>query len=206
VLDELFAQLEQANGLPRGYLARTAQIESNNDPNARNPTSGASGLFQFIPSTAEAYGLSDPYDANASANAAARLAADNAKVLRQALGRGPTPAELYLAHQQGAKGASDLLMNPDAPAASLVGLRAVTGNGGGIGDVASAFSKKWLDKYGGSAPLTGASPAEAQTMGAPPSTGAPTTQAPVMQLAERIAPALRAAPIRRVDKLDLKLG
>jgi hypothetical protein len=201
-LEGLFAQLEQANGLPRGYLARTAQIESNNDPNARNPTSGAAGLFQFIPSTAEAYGLRDPYDANASANAAARLAADNANVLRQALGRDPTPAELYLAHQQGAKGASDLLMNPDAPAASLVGLRAVTGNGGGIADVASAFSKKWLDKYGGGAQAVSASPTGA---GAPPM-GPPTVQPPAMQLAERIAPALRAAPIRRVDKLDLKLG
>lgn len=148
-----FDALEQQHGLPAGYLARTAQIESGGDPNAQNPNSSAGGMFQFIDSTAQQYGLTDKMDPRASADAAARLAADNAAHLRAALGREPTAAELYLAHQQGAGGAARLLANPDTPAASIVGNDAVTLNGGNTRMSARDFSNKWTGKFGGQAPV-----------------------------------------------------
>src|SRR5690349_876757 len=101
-------------GLDPNYLLRTGQIESSLNPSAVNGSSGAAGLFQFIPSTAQRYGLSNPLDPVANADAAARLTRDNTVALRGAFGRDPTPGELYLAHQQGAHGAISLLSNPSA--------------------------------------------------------------------------------------------
>lgn len=141
--------LEQAYGLPSGYLSQVRQIESGGDPNAVNANSGATGPFQFIPSTAKQYGLSNPRDEIASADAAARLAADNARVLKQSLGREPTKGELYLAHQQGAGGALKLLMNPNAPASSLVGNAAVVQNGGDPNMTGAQFAGKWTGQFDG---------------------------------------------------------
>lgn len=140
-------QLEERERLPQGYLSRVWQIESRAGQNTYNPKSGAAGDFQFIPSTAKAYNLADPYDFNQSADAAARFARDNANVLRNRLGRDPTAGELYLAHQQGAGGASKLLANPDAPAGQLVGTRAVAWNGGDPNAPASQFAAKWMAKF-----------------------------------------------------------
>jgi len=142
-----FSQYESRYGLPSGYLARTMQIESGGDTNARNPNSSAKGPFQFIDSTASAYGLEDPFDLEASADAAARLARDNAAILREALGREPTAAELYLAHQQGGGGARKLLANMDAPATSVVGEEAVKLNAGDPNMTAGDFASLWLNKY-----------------------------------------------------------
>jgi len=148
-------KIEQQYNLPEGYLARTRQIESRNGQNTYNPKSGAAGDFQFIPSTAKAYGLSDPYDFHQSADAAGRFARDNANVLRNRLGRDPSAGELYLAHQQGAGGASKLLANPDAPAGQLLGTKAVAWNGGDPNAPASQFAAKWLAKFSdGSTPAT----------------------------------------------------
>lgn len=85
-------------------LQRIAWLESSGGRNVKNPNSSAGGPFQFIDSTARQYGLTDRYDINQSSDAAARLTRDNAGHLRRALGRDPTPGELYLAHQQGAGG------------------------------------------------------------------------------------------------------
>lgn len=147
----VIAAAAQGSGLDQrypGFMERMAQVESSGDPGASNP-SGAAGLYQFMPKTAAAYGLSDPYDPDASAQAAARLTLDNAASLKRALGRDPTQGELYLAHQQGAGGASKLLANPDAPAVDLVGAKAVTGNGGNTGMTARDFAGLWLSKFDG---------------------------------------------------------
>jgi hypothetical protein len=143
----LFAEKEAKFGLPSGYLARTAQIESNFNPNAKNPNSSATGLFQFINSTARQYGLDNPRDPVAATAAAARLAADNKAHLQRALGREPTAGELYLAHQQGAGGAAKLLTNPNASASSVVGDAAARLNRG-AGMTASAFANQWTSKFG----------------------------------------------------------
>jgi hypothetical protein len=168
-----FGAIEGQYGLPSGYLARTAQIESSFNPNAKNPNSSATGLFQFINSTARQYGLENPLDPVASSDAAARLARDNAATLRSALGRDPSPAELYLAHQQGGGGAARLLSNPNARAADIVGAEAVRLNGGNLDMTAGQFAQLWLTKFGGG----GGSPAPAQG-------GQPAPQMNMQQFAE----------------------
>ena len=159
--EALDRQLEKARGLPDGYLSKTAMIESQNDPSAQNPNSSAAGRFQFIDSTAQQYGLNNKLDAAASTNAASRLAADNRDYLRKTLGREPTGAELYLAHQQGAAGAARLLANPGVPAAAVVGADAVRLNGGTDQMTAGQFASKWLSKYDGNAPPSAAQAADA---------------------------------------------
>jgi hypothetical protein len=148
---DVYAGLEQQFRLPQGYLERTAQIESGGNPNAQNPNSSAKGLYQFIDSTAAQYGV-DPMDPVSSTQGAARLASDNASILRTELGREPTAGELYLAHQQGAGGAAALLSNPNAPAAAVVGADAVRLNGGDANMTAGQFAQRWLDKFGEAAP------------------------------------------------------
>lgn len=135
-------------GVDPTALVRTAQIESSLNPNAKNPSSSAGGLFQFINSTAKQYGLTNKFDPVASADAGARLMRDNADKLRRVLGRDPQPWELYLAHQQGSGGAAKLLANPTASAASLVGADSVRLNGGSPGMTAAQFAGIWRKKFG----------------------------------------------------------
>lgn len=150
-LKALFDQNEQKYGLPQGYLSTTAGIESNFDPNARNK-SGAAGLMQFMPQTAAEYGI-NPMDPVQSTEGAARLAANNARMFTQALGRPPSTGELYLMHQQGGQGGIALLSNPEAPAASIVGAQAVAQNGGDPRSMtAGQFAHMWISKAGGNAP------------------------------------------------------
>lgn len=149
-LNRLFAILEKEQGLPAGFLARTAKIESSGNPNAKNPNSSAEGLFQFINSTGRAYGLNssaDKRDPVMASLAAAQLAGENQDYLRDRLGREPTAGELYLAHQQGAGGAANLLANPNAPAASVVGSAAARLNGG-AGQTAGQLASRWTSKFG----------------------------------------------------------
>ena len=141
----LFAAAAQRYGVSPDYLARTAQIESGGKASASNP-SGASGLFQFMPKTAKEYGV-NPLDPVSSTDGAARLAADNQVSLRKSLGRDPTDAELYLAHQQGAEGAAKLLENPNAKASSVVGMKSVIQNGGRPDMTAGQFAQMWTDRY-----------------------------------------------------------
>lgn len=146
-MSPIFDKINSSYGLPDGYLNRTAYIESSFNPNANNGTSR--GEFQFTKGTQAQYGLQDPYDPQQSADAAARLAVDNAKYLKNGLGRDPTGAELYLAHQQGAGGALNLLTHPNAPATDIVGKQAVIGNGGNANMTAGQFANLWLNKYNG---------------------------------------------------------
>lgn len=169
--EELFADLEKRYELPSGYLARTYQIESGGGRNLYNRQSGAAGPFQFIPSTARAYNLKDPYDLSASADAAARLAAANRADLRAAGIEDPNAAQLYLAHQQGARGAAKLLTGGEAPAAQLVGKNAVLWNAGQEGMTGPQFAQSIMAKYEGAKPAYTArtgqpGPAPAQTAAA----------------------------------------
>lgn len=141
-----FAQAEAQYGLPKNFLPQVAKIESNFNPSAANPASSARGLFQFTRGTARQYGLDNPMDPAASTDAAARLAADNKAQLTRALGREPTPGELYLAHQQGSGGASKLLANPNARAVDVVGRAAVLNNGGREDMTAAEFARRWTQK------------------------------------------------------------
>jgi hypothetical protein len=209
-------------GISPDYMARTFQIESGGNPNAYNAQSKAAGPFQFVPSTGAKYlNGASPFDVAGSADAAARLAADNKASLTQTLGRAPSDAELYLAHQQGATGAAKLLANPNARAGDLVGNSAIAANGGNPNAPASAFTNLWATKFNGGVGKTipsaavspnitpvapgGAGPnipggiaplAAALTPQAPPQPGANPTSAPPLQAAPApIAPAVPASTL-----------
>lgn len=143
---QLFADMERKYNLPAGYLNRTYQIESNSGQNLFNKQSGAAGPFQFIPKTAKEYGLSNPYDINASTEAAARLAANNRSALEASGIKDPSAAHLYLAHQQGATGAANLL-NSDKSAGSVVGNNAVAWNGGKPDQTGNDFANGIINKF-----------------------------------------------------------
>lgn len=155
--DNLFGDLERQYGLPAGFLARTYQIESGSGANLYNPLSKAAGGFQFIPSTAKQYGLKDPYDLAQSAEAAARLAADNRASLQKAGIESPTAAQLYLAHQQGASGANKLLGGADTKATDIVGEKAVLWNAGKASMTGPEFAERIMTKFEGTTPAAQAS-------------------------------------------------
>ncbi|MGR9178451.1 transglycosylase SLT domain-containing protein [Rhizobium leguminosarum] len=144
-------------GVDHDYALKTAQIESGMNPHAQNKGSSAGGLFQFIDSTWGKYGNgASKYDAYASADAFMRLTRDNQNFLKRKLGRDLSKGELYLAHQQGAGGALNLLANPSAMAVDLVGRAAVLGNAGQTGMLASEFASLWTKKMDGT--TVGSSP------------------------------------------------
>lgn len=110
------------------FLVKTAQRESNFNPNAKAGTSSATGLFQFTDATwmsmLERYGakhgiatdgqsradlLALRKDANLSSLMAGELAGENAKILQKKLGRPATSAELYAAHFMGPSDAARLV-------------------------------------------------------------------------------------------------
>lgn len=166
----------QKYGEDPNTLTQIAGIESHFDPNAKNPNSSASGLLQFTKGTAAQYGVTNPFDVNQAADGGAALLHDNHIALANALGRDPTPGELYLAHQQGAGGAIKLLTNPDAPASSLVGNAAVALNGGNPNMTAGQFSKLWTNRLdGNSAPAVAPASAALANAVSPPAGAQPGT-------------------------------
>src|SRR5271168_118328 len=62
----------RAQGLPVSFLTRLIWQESNFQPNVSSPA-GAQGVAQFMPGTAEARGLADPFDPEAAIPKAASL-------------------------------------------------------------------------------------------------------------------------------------
>jgi transglycosylase-like protein with SLT domain/D-alanyl-D-alanine carboxypeptidase-like protein len=85
-------------GVPPALMAGQLMAESGFDPDAGSPA-GAEGIAQFMPGTAVAYGLTDPYDPVAAIDAEAHLMSD---LLRQfgspelalaAYNAGPAPVE-----------------------------------------------------------------------------------------------------------------
>jgi hypothetical protein len=84
--------------VPPALMAGQLMAESGFDPNAGSPA-GAQGIAQFMPSTAAAYGLTNPFDPVAAIDAQAHLMSD---LLRQfgapelalaAYNAGPAPVE-----------------------------------------------------------------------------------------------------------------
>lgn len=105
--------------IPTDYYNRLAQIESNNQPYARAPSSTASGLFQFIRGTWEglggkwgtqsgvAFGGLRPSVSEQTAMVE-KLTTQNANALER-VGIAINKATLYAAHFLGVGGASRLL-------------------------------------------------------------------------------------------------
>jgi len=71
----LFQGLESKYGLPTGLLDQMWRQESGRGKNLLSPK-GAKGPFQFMDATAAQYGLTNPNDLNASAEAAAHYMSD----------------------------------------------------------------------------------------------------------------------------------
>ena len=73
-MDNLYASLEQRYGLPEGALSAIEFVESGGKDEAVSPK-GAKGRFQFMPATAQAYGV-DVSDPISSAHGAAQYLSD----------------------------------------------------------------------------------------------------------------------------------
>lgn len=180
----LFSGLERKYGLPEGYLSGAGAIESRYNPNAHRPGSQYMGMFQLGQGVRDTYGVSNPYDMTQNAEGAAQYARDNAKILTRKLGREPTPGELYIAHQQGAGGATKLLTHPNDRAGSLISDKYVAANGGDPNGPASAFVEKFANRFtGGRSPLMdyvvkSTTPVAAPSPTTPAATPGPLTPSP----------------------------
>jgi hypothetical protein len=168
---ELFATLESRYRLPEGYLNRVYQLESGGGKNNYNKLSGAAGPFQFMPGTQKGMGLQDPYSLEQSAEAAARLAAQNRDFLKSKGVEEVDGKLLYLAHAQGPAGAYALLSNPDAKAVDAlaplykdrsVAEKAVTQNLGKVDQPAGSFAESFMNRFEGA---KGAKPAAYAALG-----------------------------------------
>lgn len=74
-LDEIFAEASEKYGVNLSVLKAVAFIESNFRTNAVSK-SGAMGVMQLMPYTAEAYGVADPFDAKQNIEGGAKLLAE----------------------------------------------------------------------------------------------------------------------------------
>jgi len=165
---DVIVQAAQRNGVDPAAMLKIAELESTFNPRAQNDRSSAGGLFQFTDQTARDYNLTDRFDPVQASDAAARLARNNAATLRKVLGRDPTIGELYLAHQQGAGGASKLLARPNARAVDVVGRDEVLLNGGTEDMTAGEFANRWMARAGGASSIASAQTVTIAEPGAAP--------------------------------------
>lgn len=116
VLDIIEREARERN-IPRDDFMRFAYIETGGTFNEQvsRGERGAKGLFQFVPDTAQAYGIrGQELDAVANTDAAARLYLDNRQILVNRHERDGRPylsgkaepdgLDMYMAHQQGGAG------------------------------------------------------------------------------------------------------
>jgi len=121
LLDAIGFKIDEYNlGDNASYVLKTIGIESQMNPKAKNPNSSAFGLGQFTDETWKQYGRGDRNDPIAQIDAFMRLTVDNSKSFERSYGRKPNSGELYIMHQQGAKGGIALLNNPDENAMSVL--------------------------------------------------------------------------------------
>lgn len=145
------------NGISVKGLVCLVMIESSGNPKAISPGGGYIGLGQVGKSVFSEYGPKDGERLNPEDNlmCVANLAQCNTRVLRHVLGRSPTDAEIYLAHQQGANGSLKLIENPHVRAGDLVGDARIKGNGGDPNKPASIFTNMWIKKFADKEALNG---------------------------------------------------
>ena len=124
----------------RNYLEGIKQAESGGNPNAKNPNSSASGLYQFTDDTwrnsvakwGKQYGIGfeDKNNPQAQELMARELAQDNANILTAKLDRQPNIEDIYMAHVFGANQAVKLLsqLGSNRPAIDMVPPKVVGAN------------------------------------------------------------------------------
>lgn len=114
---DIIERQAKASGIPADDFLRFAAIETGGkfDETLSRGPHGAKGLFQFVPSTAQQYGIAgQELDAGKNTEAAARLYQDNQRLITRAHDRSGLPylsgkpqpdgLDMYLAHQEGAGG------------------------------------------------------------------------------------------------------
>lgn len=141
-------------------LQRISDLErDHDDPWKANEITGAWGPLQIHPKTAAEFGLTPESSEAEYMKTALTIYNRNKTSLTSALGRTPTPGELYLAWQQGPAGAAALLGNPDKPAIAAllpkydgdlnIARQAIVNNGGTENMTAGQFTQLWEQKFGG---------------------------------------------------------
>jgi hypothetical protein len=151
--------------IPSNYYDILAQIESGGNPNAKSPSSSASGEFQLTKATAISLGLpwgtdpSQPFG-GASVSLDAQLAAIQDLTQRNAVGLSNNGipinnASLYAAHFLGVGGATQVLSSdPSSSLSSILPASVLNANpflkGMNVGDFNS-----WLGSKTGTDPTTG---------------------------------------------------
>ncbi len=144
-LAELIDSISGQFGVPAALAHTTADIESSYGTNVLNKISPSNtGVFQMAPAGAPG-GALDTLEGQTSQGI--QSLARTRQELASQLGRDPTNAEVYLAHQQGVAGASALLANPDKPAGQVVRPINISNNGGDPNAPAREFIRHWQDKY-----------------------------------------------------------
>lgn len=119
------------------FLAKMESVESGGNPEAKNPTSTATGLHQFTASTwrdtvsamGKDYTLADRKDPVKSREVARYFTQQNARAAESELGRKPTEVDLYMYHFLGKGAAGDFLKAPrDEEATKFVSAKAARDN------------------------------------------------------------------------------
>lgn len=114
-VEQALARASRETGVPVETLRAFTRIESGGNPRTR--TGSYNGLLQLSNSQFRQYGgTGSIYDADQNAIAGARKIAALSAEFREANGRNPNAAELYMMHQQGPGGAAAHYANPDRPA------------------------------------------------------------------------------------------
>ena len=93
-------------GIDQDLFVGLAKRESSLNPNAKNGTTSAGGLFQFLDGTWKQYGRGDKFDPEANADAAARMLSDNLSRFDNDYGHA------LAAHHVGPGKAREALTNP----------------------------------------------------------------------------------------------
>jgi len=186
VVDQLlpeWARMEQQAGLPNNYLETVSMLESSGGANTGDGK--YVGVFQIGPEVAE------PVRRNA--RAASRPPASTRRwqpswlartrlSCASASAREPEGWEIYLAHQQGASGASALLAAPQQRAVdvltavygdSLKAQQAIIKNGGNTNMSAGEFTALWKSKFAGGRPTPFTGEATADPYAQHPTLGSP---------------------------------
>jgi Transglycosylase SLT domain/D-alanyl-D-alanine carboxypeptidase len=124
---ETLARAAQRWNVGAALLAAQLYVESGFDPRARSPA-GAEGIAQFMPGTAAALGLADPFDAHAAIDAQAHL-------MRDLLRRFASVPLALAAYNAGAGAVAACMCVPSYPETQAYVAR-ILGLLGGIGDIA----------------------------------------------------------------------
>jgi hypothetical protein len=150
-------------GVSEDYMKTTMRIESRGNAGAESST-GAKGLYQFVPGTARQYGIAGKeFDPQANIEAAAKLTADNKKQLEKR-GIATSDSNLYMSHQLGVGGFSAALnaaktgQNPSEIKFGKSTLRDYMDVNGGKGMEVGNFLNMWRTKYADNAVAAGANP------------------------------------------------